>query len=217
MRSGSGLWHVVLISSSSLVVCAGYTKMDLVGIMLMKWSCSKWLRNTEHWQGVTKSVFGLEEWKLTAPGVIDMSQLVERAYVLFFGCVLLLPVRSCSSKEDSEFHGREIFRITELSIRRWTTRLSSALPVGSAHMYINKIVPVLNWLSITPWKRMGEWRYRSKYSWSRHLFSQNIFLTQIQICGSHTSDYKKKTNSVAWVRRREIYRSLGRYNSDYGE
>jgi hypothetical protein len=31
-----------------------------------------------------------------------------------------------------------------------------------------KVVPVLNWLRITPWRRMGEWMYRSTFSWPRH-------------------------------------------------
>jgi hypothetical protein len=33
----------------------------------------------------------------------------------------------------------------------------------------NKVVPVLNKLSTTPWRRMGEWMYRSTFSWPRHL------------------------------------------------
>jgi hypothetical protein len=28
--------------------------------------------------------------------------------------------------------------------------------------------PFLNYLSITPWRRMGEWMYRSTFSWLRH-------------------------------------------------
>jgi hypothetical protein len=30
------------------------------------------------------------------------------------------------------------------------------------------IVPVLNELSTTPWRRIGEWMYRSTFSWPRH-------------------------------------------------
>jgi hypothetical protein len=31
-----------------------------------------------------------------------------------------------------------------------------------------KVVPVLDQLSTTPWRRMGEWMYRSAFSWRRH-------------------------------------------------
>jgi hypothetical protein len=31
-----------------------------------------------------------------------------------------------------------------------------------------KVVPVLNYLSTTPWRRMGEWLYKSTFSWPRH-------------------------------------------------
>jgi hypothetical protein len=31
-----------------------------------------------------------------------------------------------------------------------------------------KVVPVLNLSSSTPWRRMGEWMYRSTISWRRH-------------------------------------------------
>jgi hypothetical protein len=32
----------------------------------------------------------------------------------------------------------------------------------------DKVVPLLNQLSTTPWKCMGEWMYRSTYSWPRY-------------------------------------------------
>jgi hypothetical protein len=36
-------------------------------------------------------------------------------------------------------------------------------------VYVKEMfVPVLNWLSTTPWRRMGEWMYRSTFSWHRH-------------------------------------------------
>jgi hypothetical protein len=31
-----------------------------------------------------------------------------------------------------------------------------------------KVVPVLNEISTTPWRRLGEWMYRSTFSWPRH-------------------------------------------------
>jgi hypothetical protein len=31
-----------------------------------------------------------------------------------------------------------------------------------------KVVPVLNQLSTTPWRRVGEWMYRSTFSWLQH-------------------------------------------------
>jgi hypothetical protein len=36
-----------------------------------------------------------------------------------------------------------------------------------------KIVSVLNYLMTTPWRRMGEWIYRSTFSWSRHCLEVN--------------------------------------------
>jgi hypothetical protein len=32
----------------------------------------------------------------------------------------------------------------------------------------DKAVPALNWLSTTPWRRMGEWKHRSTFSWPRY-------------------------------------------------
>jgi hypothetical protein len=31
-----------------------------------------------------------------------------------------------------------------------------------------KVVPVLTWLSTMPWRHVGEWMYRSTFSWPRH-------------------------------------------------
>jgi hypothetical protein len=35
-------------------------------------------------------------------------------------------------------------------------------------LHEGKVVPVLDWLSTTPWRRMGERMYRSTFSWPRH-------------------------------------------------
>jgi hypothetical protein len=47
------------------------------------------------------------------------------------------------------------------------TCISTCLPIYHLQIILplGKFVPVLNWLSITPWRRMGEWMYRSTYSW----------------------------------------------------
>jgi hypothetical protein len=38
----------------------------------------------------------------------------------------------------------------------------------TGHWLWGKVVPVLNYLSTTPWRRMGEWMYRSTFSWPEH-------------------------------------------------
>jgi hypothetical protein len=47
------------------------------------------------------------------------------------------------------------------------------ISISSFHLTLyslntDKVVPVLNKLSTTPWRRTGEWMYRSTFSWPRH-------------------------------------------------
>jgi hypothetical protein len=44
---------------------------------------------------------------------------------------------------------------------------------SSSFIYFTLVVPVLNQISTTPWRRMGEWMYRSTYSWPRHRLEVN--------------------------------------------
>jgi hypothetical protein len=41
----------------------------------------------------------------------------------------------------------------------------------------DKVIPVIKYLKTTPWRRMGEWMYRSIYSWPRHYWEWVISFT----------------------------------------
>jgi hypothetical protein len=65
--------------------------------------------------------------------------------------------------------------VTKRAEERKHTDINSPLYVYSLYRYNvkGKIVSVLNKLSSTPWRRMGEWMYRSSFSWPRHYLEQS--------------------------------------------
>jgi hypothetical protein len=63
---------------------------------------------------------------------------------------------------------------------QYTTTFSSGL-LNNGFPVKDKIVAVLNWLSSVQWRLIGEWMYRSTYSWPRNSWRWVVSFTPLSL------------------------------------
>jgi hypothetical protein len=83
-------------------------------------------------------------------------------------------VRKCWLQDNSSVRtqqcridGCSVHALTD-GVHMWIINSGFHIEIGTLSCWYGKVVPVLNYLSTTPRRRMGMWNHRSTFSWPRH-------------------------------------------------